>query len=202
MPSVRQPEETRLKILESALDLFHRGSFTGTSINQIVEKAGITKGALFHYFRGKNELGYAVVDECLASEIQEAWIEPLATSVNPASDIMAIVEGQAACLKETPEMIELGCPLNNLAQEMSTLDESFRLRLLALYEEWEGAIEKSILAGIDAGNVRSDIDPKASAVTLVALLEGCIGLIKVHRSLGYVGLVVKGLNHFLESLRP
>jgi len=99
-------------------------------------------------------------------------------------------------------MLELGCPLNNLAQEMSTLDESFRLRLLALYEEWEGAIEKSVLAGIDAGNVRPDIDPKASAVTLVALLEGCIGLIKVHRSLGYASLVAKGLNHFLESLRP
>jgi len=191
-----------MKILEASLDLFHRGSFTGTSINQIVERAGITKGALFHHFRGKMELGYAVVDEVLRAWIVETWVTPLATSTDPARDIMKIVEGMGEELQEHPELVELGCPLNNLAQEMSSLDEGFRLKLLELYDAWEGALEKAIRAGIDAGAVRDDVDPKATAVTLVALLEGCIGMIKVQQSLDQMERVGQGLSFFLAGLKP
>jgi len=191
-----------MKILEASLDLFHRGSFTGTSINQIVERAGITKGALFHHFRGKMELGYAVVDEVLRAWIVETWVTPLATSTDPARDIMKIVEGMGEELQEHPELVELGCPLNNLAQEMSSLDEGFRLKLLELYDAWEGALEKAIRAGIDAGAVRDDVDPKATAVTLVALLEGCIGMIKVQQSLDQMERVGQGLSFFLAGLQP
>lgn len=202
MSPVRKPEATRMKILESALDLFHRGSFTGTSINQIVEKAGITKGALFHYFRGKIELGYAVVDEVLKGHIVEIWVTPLATSTDPVKDISGIMEGLQKELHECPEMLELGCPLNNLAQELSSLDDGFRQKLLELYRAWEEALEKALRTGIDAGNVRSDVDPKAAAVTLVALLEGSIGMIKVHQDLEQMGHLGNGIHYFLHCLRP
>lgn len=202
MSPVRTPEETRMKILETALDLFHRGSFTGTSINQIVDKAGITKGALFHYFKGKNELGYAVVEECLRRQIQEHWITPLATSVDPINDMLAILDKMSQMLVDEPHILECGCPLNNLSQEMSSLDDTFRLKLLELYREWELAIEKSIRAGIDAGNVRSDVDPESASSAIVALLEGSIGMIKAHQNMEYVSRVGQGITHFLLSLKP
>ncbi len=202
MTETRQAEDTRTRILETALDLFHRGSFKGTSINQVVEQAGITKGALFHYFKGKNELGYAVVDECIRSHINETWVEPLATSVDPIADIKAILDHFDEMIAERPEILQLGCPLNNLAQEMSAQDDAFRERLLGLYRIWETALEKAFRAGIEAGSVRSDADPADAAATIVALLEGCIGMIKVNQSREHMSRIDRGLRLFLDFLRP
>ena len=202
MSEVRQAEDTRTKILATALDLFHRGSFKGTSLNQVVEQAGITKGALFHYFKGKNELGYAVVDECIRQHIEEMWVEPLATSVDPITDVAMILKKLDTLMEEHPEIVECGCPLNNLAQEMSAQDEGFRDRLVALYDMWEGALEKALRAGIDAGNVKPEADPKPTAAAIVALLEGSIGMIKVNRTEVYISTIEKGLRIFLSGLRP
>ena len=202
MSDVRQAEDTRTRILETALDLFHRGSFKGTSINQVVEQAGITKGALFHYFKGKNELGYAVVDECIRQHIVETWVEPLATSVDPVSDVLAILDHFQEMMEDMPQIIESGCPLNNLAQEMSAQDETFRLKLLELYRMWQTALEKALRAGIDAGNVRAEADPKSTAAAIVALLEGSIGMIKVNRDMAHVVRMDRGLRIFFNLLRP
>jgi TetR/AcrR family transcriptional regulator, transcriptional repressor for nem operon len=202
MSEVRQAKDTRTKILATALDLFHRGSFKGTSINQVVEQAGITKGALFYYFKGKNELGYAVVDECIRQHIVEMWVEPLSTSVDPITDVSNILKKLDTLMEECPEIVECGCPLNNLAQEMSAQDEVFRERLLVLYGMWEKALEKALRAGIDAGNVRPEAEPKATAAAIVAILEGSIGLIKVNRTAEYIGTIEQGLRIFLTSLRP
>jgi|ETNmetMinimDraft_22_1059887.scaffolds.fasta_scaffold00014_60 TetR/AcrR family transcriptional repressor of nem operon len=202
MSEVRQAEDTRTRILETALDLFHRGSFKGTSINQVVEQAGITKGALFHYFKGKNELGYAVVDERIRQHIVETWVEPLATSVDPVSDILSILDHFQEMMEEMPQIMESGCPLNNLAQEMSAQDETFRLKLLELYRLWQTALEKALRAGIDAGNVKKEVDPKSTAAAIVALLEGSIGMVKVNRDMVHLVRMDRGLRIFFNLLRP
>jgi len=202
MTETRQAEGTRAKILETALDLFHRGSFKGTSINQVVEQAGITKGALFHYFKGKNELGYAVVEECIQTLIIDTWVKPLATSVDPISDLIGILDHSGEMMQEQPEIVEYGCPLNNLAQEMSTQDEDFRLRLVSLYQQWETALEKAFRAGKDAGTVKEGINPEAVASAIVALMEGSIGLIKVNRDREHIRKIDSGVRAFLELLRP
>lgn len=202
MSPVRQPEATRLKILEAAVELFHAFTFTGTSVNQIVERAGITKGALFHHFKGKNELGYAVVDELLRQQFREEWVKPLQTSVDPVADIQAILDGFSEEMQEDPKAITRGCPINNLAQEMSAVDDTFRLKLKDIFQEWEQSLERAIRAGIDAGNVRSDVDPSALAVTLVALFEGSIGMLKVSQDTNHFEKLDAGLTWILQSLRP
>jgi len=202
MSPVRKAEETRAKILETALRLFHQRTFKGTSLNQIVEEAGVTKGALFHHFGGKDELGYAVVDEILLVQITETWVRPLSTSVDPASDIAAVIEGMMQEASGDPEALKNGCPLNNLSQEMSTVDEEFRIRLSRVYRIWEESFEKAIRAGKNAGNVRADIDPAAMSRGLVAVLEGGIGMIKVTRDGEHMISLCSGLKWMLEAMRP
>ena len=52
-------------------------------MNHIVEAAGTTKGALFHHFAGKRELGYAVVDEMIAPLLMQRWLDPLSRFKRP-----------------------------------------------------------------------------------------------------------------------
>lgn len=202
MSSLRQPEITRAKILETALELFHHRTFGGTSVNEIVEKAGITKGALFHHFKGKNELGYAVVDELLRAEIKAIWEEKLLGTTDPITDLRTVLQGLAGQMRENPEMLRCGCPINNLTQEMSSVDEGFRQRLQLVYADWCAAIEAALRSGIAAGTVRANVDPRSTATTIVALFEGSVGLIKVHQSLEFMDKLAVGIVQFLEGLRP
>src|SRR6266542_3689869 len=79
----RAPEATRRKILEAAFAEFYRNGFQGGSLNHIVEMAGTTKGALFHHFGGKHELGYAIVDEIIGPLLGQRWLDPVASSSDP-----------------------------------------------------------------------------------------------------------------------
>ena len=58
----KAPEATRRKILEAAFAEFYANGFQGGSLNHIVEVAGTTKGALFHHFDSKQQLGYTLSD--------------------------------------------------------------------------------------------------------------------------------------------
>ncbi len=202
MSPVRHPEETRQRILGAAFELFHSCSFKGTSVNQIVDAAGITKGALFHHFKGKNELGYAVVDELLGSEIRQIWVEGLKDSKDPITSVREILQGLRAQVELNPEILKCGCPVNNLSQEMSAVDDVFREKLKAVYTEWIAALETAFQAGIEAGTVKEGIDPHGVAATIVALFEGASGLIKVHMNTDFVDSLGLGIVSFLEGLRP
>src|SRR5262245_37609630 len=71
-----------------------------------------------------------------------------------------------------------GCPLNNLAQEMSPLDEGFRKRIEKVYTEWRECLEAALARGIKMGKVRKDVSPRNVAALIVATLEGMIGTAK------------------------
>jgi len=59
----RAPEVTRQKLLSAAFEEIYRSGFQAASLDRILAKAGVTKGALYHHFIDKAALGYAVVDE-------------------------------------------------------------------------------------------------------------------------------------------
>src|SRR6266536_4903384 len=154
--TTRAPEETRRRILNAAFVEFYRTGFQGGSLNHIVDEAGATKGALFHHFKGKNDLGYAVVREVIHPQLKARWSDPLAQSNDPISDLKRIFR---RCLKEEMDNGQLvhGCPLNNLAQEMSPLDERFRQILDKIYGAWRESLAAAFARGIKAGKVRKGV---------------------------------------------
>ena len=65
-PTARNPEATRQRLLQATTRLvLHRG-FTATGIDQICAEAGVTKGAFFHHFKSKEDLGQAILADWAA----------------------------------------------------------------------------------------------------------------------------------------
>jgi len=197
----RKPESTRRKILEAAFDEFYKNGFQGSSINRIVSEAGTTKGALFHHFEDKNHLGYAVVEEIIYRQIKECWLDPLANSIDPIIAVKKTMR-QFAQEEQANHRIAHGCPLNNLAQEMSPLDGEFRRRLERIYSEWRAALEAALVRGIKAGKVRKGISPRNVAALVVAALEGIMGTAKNAQSKELMQRAGQGLFDYLDTLRP
>src|SRR6266852_7421798 len=126
--AAKAPGGARRRILRTAFEEFYKHGFQGGSLNHIVKAAGATKGALFHHFEGKNDLGYAVLEEVIQPRLKAGWFDSMADSLNPIDDLKRVFRQR---LKEHVESGEVaqGCTLNNLAQEMSPLDEGFRRRI-------------------------------------------------------------------------
>ena len=187
----------------TAFDEFYHHGFQGGSLNRIVEQAATTKGALFHHFKGKSELGYAVVDEILYPTMKEGWITPLENSDNPVRDLKQIIAtSMQEKLAKDPDLLCNGCPLNNFAQEMSPLDEKFRTRIENVYTAWRGAIERSFQAGLKKGTVKRGVSPKKVAAFFVAALSGIIGTGKNAQSLELMMDAGEALLMYLDSLKP
>src|SRR6266699_1925644 len=118
--ATKAPRATRQRILHAAFEEFYKNGFQGGSLNHIVDEAGTTKGALFHHFEGKNDLGYAVVEEVIQPRIKGCWLDPLADSTDPIADLKSTLR-QFVKSEAGNQRLTQGCPLNNLAQEMSPL---------------------------------------------------------------------------------
>ena len=197
----KSPDATRRKILEAAFLEFYRNGFQGGSINRIVDQGGTTKGALFHHFKDKNDLGYAVVEEIVFAEIKQRWLDPLADSIDPIATVKRAMR-QFAEEENAKGLLLQGCPLNNLAQEMSPLDEGFRRRLEKIYSNWREGLESALARGIKAGTVRKGISPRKVAALVVAALEGIIGTAKNSQSMELLERAGEGLFDYLDTLRP
>lgn len=194
-------DATRQKILAAAFAEFYRNGFQGGSLNHIVETAGTTKGALFHHFAGKQELGYAVVDELIQPLLRVRWLDPLVNATNP---IAILKRAFRQFVKEDIEsgFFVQGCPLNNLAQEMSPLDEGFRQRIDSCYAAWRGSFATALAAGVKAGKVRKDIVPRNVAALVVCAQMGIWGTAKSSQSSALMVQATEALCEYLDNLRP
>jgi TetR/AcrR family transcriptional regulator, transcriptional repressor for nem operon len=197
----RAPEATRRRLLEAAFAEFYAHGFQGGSLNHIVEAAGATKGALFHHFDGKQQLGYAVLDEVIGPLLLARWLDPVRESTDPVGDIQRAfrryVEGD---IREGHWL--QGCPLNNLAQEMSPLDEGFHQRIDRLYDTWRDAYAAALERGIQAGSVKPSISAGSVAALIVAAQMGIWGSGKSSRRPAIMRQATDGVCDYLESLRP
>jgi AcrR family transcriptional regulator len=190
----------RSRILDAAFQEIHLHGFQGMRVDAVLEKTGLTKGAFYHHFCSKQALGLAVVDEVIYGRISIIWLETLRNSDDPVNAIQDALEKAAECYGM--EMLMLGCPLNNLAQEMSPIDEEFRQHISRIFQEWQQELVGVIERGIKAGRVQDGIDPLSVAAFILASTEGCIGLAKNERDLGPLVRCVDEMERYLETLRP
>jgi len=171
---VKTSDLTRQTLLEAAFAEIHRNGFQAASLAQILADTGLTKGALYHHFPDKKALGLAVLEEVIRPRLAEMMFEPLADTRQPLSAMQALLAAKA--VEDDPYAVKLGCPLNNLMQEMSPVDESFRMHLNEVFEAWVGVMAAALERGKTAGEVRRDVDAEATAFFIVSALEGCIGM--------------------------
>ncbi len=195
----RAPDVTRQKLLRAAFEEIYRRGFQAASLDRILAKAGVTKGALYHHFIDKAALGYAVVDEVVKGLLLERWLGLLDQHTgDPLTALQDVLRKRAASL--TADEIELGCPLNNLAQEMSPLDERFRRLVDATFDAWRKGFAQALERGRADGTVRQDVDARKVAAFLVAAAEGSYGLAKSANSRTMLRSNLETLATYLDTL--
>src|SRR2546430_1676159 len=103
----RDPERTRERLLQAAFREVYRSGYQSACLDTILAAAGVTKGALYYHFDGKEALGHAVIEEIIAPDLGAKWLRPLQRGNDPIDTLTGIVQGESV----RPEDVRGGCPL-------------------------------------------------------------------------------------------
>ncbi len=191
--------DTRAAILQKNFQAIYQHGFQATRTDKVISTLGITKGAFYHYFPDKASMGYAIIEEILQPMYISHWQEALQKTGNSIDQITNTLD-KIAQMANT-ENVGLGCPLNNLMQEMSTIDEKFRLKLAYIIDTKIDLISQILQKGIDKKEIKNDIVPTNLASFIIASLEGSFSLGKVKNSLPAFQSSMQTLKDYLHSLK-
>jgi TetR/AcrR family transcriptional regulator, transcriptional repressor for nem operon len=187
---------TRDQILDAATRIIHLRGYHCTSLDDVLRESNVGKGNFYYYFKSKEELGFAIIDRIVRG-FAERTLEP--SFADPDADALEqinafldrILEGQRRrnCVG--------GCPLGNLASELSDVHEGFRQRLADSFAQWQVKLAEALERGQARGRLRADLDPGRAAEFFVASLEGAILLSKVARDISVMEKCVLELRNHL-----
>ena len=196
---LRDPDGTRQRLLQAAFREVYRYGFQSAGIDAILAATHLTKGALYYHFDSKEALGHAIIEEIVAEITTDRWLRPLWQSkeLNPIDALIGIVQAIPA----RPGDVKRGCPLVNLTQEMSQLNEQFRKRLGRIFKAWQQGIATALQEGQSAGTVRRDLVPEETASFLIAMVEGYEVLAKNAQDPKVWNMGIKNIVSWLSSLR-
>jgi len=167
------PVGTRNRVIDVAAAAFQVGGYAATSVNDILKASGVSGGALHHHFPTKKALVAAVLNERIAAEVDSTWAQAVRDAPDAMAGILAVFESVADALDAQGSVS--GCPLGNIALELSRSDEELRGMIGAEYGKWRRAIAEKCAAGGMAG-----ADDFATLV--VALFTGAMSLAKVEQT--------------------
>ncbi|SDR43499.1 transcriptional regulator, TetR family [Rhizobiales bacterium GAS191] len=172
------PEALRRRVLDVAAAAFQSGGYHSTSTHDIMHEAGVTGGALHHHFPTKKSLGLAVIRERVAPAVEETWIAPIRAARTAVEGIVDTFDAIAASLDERGRV--LGCPLNNLALELSLADPDFQAAIGEIFDAWRKAISEKMRAEKTGSAMTSGAEDWGTFV--VASYSGAMAMAKAHQS--------------------
>ncbi|MEW6991181.1 TetR/AcrR family transcriptional regulator [Colwelliaceae bacterium 6441] len=193
---MRDAEQTRQKILGIAADEIRQSGFTATSLSIILARCNISKGALYHHFANKLELGYAVFEEIYTPMFLAMWA-PAVESEDPIASLCHFFENMSK--EMSCDEIVCGCPLNNLCQEMSGVDEGFRLRILNMQQQLNHLIAFNLQR--ISNELRAGLDFNQVAYFIVSCFHGSSSLSKSAKNKELFDKVIRELCSYIQALR-
>lgn len=185
-----QDRPTRERVLDAAMQLFHAQGYSATGIAAILERAGVNPGSLFHFFPTKEDLVIALLQRYLAL-LHPMVVEPVRQRIDdPIERVFGILDGYRRMLVATE--CALGCPIGNLALELSDTHPKVRELVAANFAQWKAAVKACLDAARDRLPPRTDTARLAAFVLTV--MEGAVMQAKAERSL-------ESFDHSVAELR-
>lgn len=185
--------DARERLISTAVGMIRARSYAAVSVDDLCRGAGVRKGSFYHFFPSKRDLALAALDAWWDATRDEVLEPALAGDEPPLQRVEHIFErvvGQQARHKERGGHMQ-GCPLGNLALELSAQDEVIRERLEAIFERFAHYFERALDDARTSGDLPADADVAAGARSLLAYLYGAMLLGKTADDVGLMRDLVR-----------
>ncbi len=190
---------TKGKLLCAAQNLIVEQGFAATTVDAICEKAGVTKGSFFHYFKSKDDLGKQVLKRFCASGVN-IHAEFCGRETDPLKRVYAYIDGIIA-MSQDPQMNK-GCLLGLFSQECCDTNAQIREVCRKAFDDWAGHFGEVLAKAKAKYAPKAAFKPKEIAEHMIAVLEGSLIIGKTRKDMA---IVAQNLGHFkayVKSLFP
>jgi TetR/AcrR family transcriptional regulator, transcriptional repressor for nem operon len=189
----------RSRLLETAMQLMYARGYSAVGVQEICAQAGVNKGSFYHFFPSKQALILAVI-EAHGQRLRHIWEDVMQVEEPWHERLQRLFEHtyEAHCTLSAIQGQIYGCPIGNLALELSCQDEAIRQRLRETFLDWASTIERGLRRAIAAEELPA-IDPTLTAQAIVAYFEGVLMLAKTHNDPYVVKRLAHGAVHLLEA---
>lgn len=190
---------TREQIVDAASRLIHVRGFNNTSVDDILRESGVGKGNFYYYFKSKDELGFAILERSHERITKELFEKTFIPGGDPWHQLLGFLDYQVERARQ--QGCTGGCPLGNLAVEMSDIHEEFRQRLNKAFDQLRSRIEGKLEQAKAQGTLRGDADIARLAHFIMAGFEGAFMMGKLHKDPDVMAGVVEELKGHLGQYR-
>ncbi|UJF33885.1 TetR/AcrR family transcriptional regulator [Paenibacillus hexagrammi] len=195
---MRKDEATRKHIIMKSAELFNQKGYAGSSIQDIMDITGLTKGGLYRRFSNKDEIAVEAF-EYAGRVLLEQMSAAIQNSDTAIDKIMSVCQVHIDPVHNPP--IKGGCPLLNTAVESDDTFPLLREKALAAYEYMLLLIGDILRGGISSGEFRSDLDVESVASFIVSSLEGSVMASRLSRDGKHVRFIMEQLQVLLHTYR-
>jgi TetR/AcrR family transcriptional repressor of nem operon len=195
---VKHENDTKTKLLLTAVDLIWESSYGSVSVDDICVRAGVKKGSFYYAFKSKSDLAIAAFEHhwdakrAMLDQVFSAQTEPL-KRIEAYCDL--VVEGQLEKYRSSGKM--LGCPFCSLGCELSTQDENIRLKVENVNGRMKKYLEPTLRDLMDSGIIPKS-DPREVAQEFYSYMVGVLLQAKIENNPKQVENLKRGILHLLN----
>lgn len=187
---------TRQRLVEAARGLFLAKGYEATSVADVLARAKVNSGSLYYFFKTKEQLLLAVLDEYV-DLLEPMVLRPAFERVSdPLDRVFAVLAGYREMLVMSD--CRMGCPIGNLALEMSEKSDVVREKIALNFANWRKAIRQCLFDARD--RLPPDLDRHKLAAFILTIMEGGVMQARVHRSLEPFDASVAMLKDYMDRL--
>lgn len=190
-------EKTKAFIVEKTAPIFNKKGYAGTSLTDMTEATGLTKGSIYGNFENKDEVALAAFDHNL-------------------SKVRAIISAEMEKVKTIKEKLLVyvdvyenymhypfpagGCPILNTAIEADDTHPQLKKRAIDAIYNWKSKVVRLIEKGIEAKEFSNNINAEQTALTLIAMLEGGVMISKLTGKQDYRKSIMQSVAAYIKAL--
>ena len=177
-PTKQQPErgDARTRLLEAARDAIRTKGFTGTTVEELCQTAGVTKGSFFHHFKSKEHLGVAAARFWAETTSSFFASAPYHESADPLQRVLAYLAFRKSIIEG--ELLEFTCLVGTMAQEIYTTFPAIRDACGASIFGHAATLEADIEAAMLTRAMPGDVTAASLARHTQAVIQGAFVLAK------------------------
>ena len=173
--------DTRKSLLTAGMTLLIRKGYTATSINDVVEIAGVPKGSFYYYYKTKNDFVEAALME-YAEEKRAIMKTHLGNrEISPLNRVRSLFANFV--LKMQAENFETGCLMGHMCQEMANASPQLREQINIINQIWQEGHRNVFQQAIESGELPADTNITALIQCMCMLMQGAMLESKITRDI-------------------
>lgn len=189
-------ERTRQYIIEATAAVFNKKGYAGTSLSDLTDATGLTKGSIYGNFENKEQVALAVFDYnyCRVNDMIDREVAVAGTFYDKLMVYTRVYNDERLAAHG-------GCAILNTAVEADDTNEALKIKAAQAILKWKKTIVNLINGGIAAGEFKADVDADQTALVMIALIEGGVMISKVTNSSDNLQKVLNTVELLIDQMK-